>query len=55
MVFTRLLALAEAAWTPAGRKDFDSFQTRLKEHMPRLRERGLHPYDPFEKSPEIKR
>jgi hexosaminidase len=55
MAFPRLLALAEAAWTPAERKYFDSFQTRIKEHMPRLRERGLHPYDPFEKSPEVKR
>lgn len=29
MVFPRLIALAEAAWTPAGRKDYSRFMRRL--------------------------
>jgi hexosaminidase len=55
MAFPRLLALAEAAWTPANRKDYASFQNRLKPHIPELQARGLHPYDPFKNLPEIKR
>ena len=55
LTFPRLLALAEAAWTPAKRKDFESFQKRLKPHLPRLRQHGLHPYDPFANSPEVKK
>jgi hexosaminidase len=55
MTFPRLLALAEAAWTPAVRKDFASFNTRLKPHIPALKERGLSPYDPFANSDEIRK
>jgi len=54
MTFPRLLALAEAAWTPESRKDFDSFETRLKPHIPALKERGFSVYDPFLNTPEIK-
>jgi hexosaminidase len=36
MVFPRLLALAEVAWTPRERKDFADFRTRLGTHLARL-------------------
>ncbi|MGB0993491.1 MAG: family 20 glycosylhydrolase, partial [Akkermansiaceae bacterium] len=52
MTFPRLLALAEAAWTPAKVKSFDGFQARLKHHLPQLKERGLGYYDPFQKNAE---
>ena len=53
MTWPRLLALAEAAWTPAERKDYASFAARLPPHLDRLRALGLTPYDPFARSPEI--
>jgi hexosaminidase len=55
MTFPRLLALAEAAWTPASRKDYASFEQRLKPHIPALKSRGISAYDPFVNSAEIKR
>lgn len=55
MTFPRLLALAEAAWTPAERKEFVGFEGRLKSHLPQLKARGIHYYDPFADSPEVKR
>jgi hexosaminidase len=36
MAFPRLAALAEVAWTPAERKDYDDFLARLPEHLKRL-------------------
>ena len=54
MTFPRLLALAEAAWTPAERKEFADFEGRLKSHLPQLKARGLFYYDPFSDSPEVK-
>lgn len=53
LTFPRLIALAEASWTDAGRKDYQSFESRLKPHLPRLKARGLGYYDPFTNSPEI--
>lgn len=55
MTFPRLLALAEAAWTPAGRKEFADFENRLKSHLPQLKERGISFYDPFINSAEVKK
>lgn len=55
LTFPRLIALAEATWTPSERKDFASFETRLKPHLPRLKSRGLNYYDPFTNSPEIRK
>jgi len=55
LTFPRLLALAEAAWTPAARKDYAAFEERLRVHLPRLREAGIAPWDPFEKTPEATR
>lgn len=36
MVFPRAIALAEKAWTPDDKKDFDGFIARLEEQLPRL-------------------
>ena len=55
MTFPRLLALAEAAWTPKQRKEYVGFEKRLKPHLPRLEARGFAIYDPFANSAEIKR
>jgi hexosaminidase len=55
MTFPRLTALAEAAWTAADRKDYTSFESRLKFHIPQLKARGLSVYDPFTNSPEIRK
>lgn len=55
MTFPRLLALAEAAWTPKKVKNFKQFETRLKNHLPQLKARGFSYYDPFTNSPEVKR
>ena len=53
LTWPRLVALAEAAWTPQARKDFASFQSRLPAHLQQLRARGIGFYDPFANSPEI--
>lgn len=53
MTWPRLVALAEAAWTPAAKKDFASFQTRLKPELAWLKAHGIATYDPFANSPEI--
>ncbi len=37
MAFPRAAALAEALWTPASRKDFGDFMTRLAHQLPDLR------------------
>ncbi|HUP46920.1 MAG TPA: family 20 glycosylhydrolase, partial [Thermoanaerobaculia bacterium] len=37
MAFPRLVALSEVTWTPAARKDYGSFVTRLGVHEQRLR------------------
>ena len=36
MSFPRLCALAEVNWTPAGKKNYDDFRTRLQVHLRRL-------------------
>lgn len=41
MVFPRLLALAEIAWTPQAQRDFDAFDRRLSGQYPRLAQAGL--------------
>ena len=53
MTWPRLIALAEAAWTAASNKDFDSFQTRLKPQLRWLKSHGIAYYDPFANSPEV--
>jgi hexosaminidase len=53
MTWPRLIALAEAAWTTEARKDFASFESRLKPQLAWLRSRGIGYYDPFANSPEV--
>ena len=53
MTWPRLVALAEAAWTPATRKDFGTFEKRLPAELEWLRQHGIRPYDPFADSAEI--
>lgn len=53
LTWPRLAAAAESAWTPQSRKDFASFQTRLRLHLPALEARGLNVFDPFTNSPEV--
>ena len=53
LTFPRLLALAEAAWTPAKEKNFTDFEKRLKTHLPQLKTRGFYYYDPFAKNAEV--
>ena len=42
MIFPRVLALAEVAWTPAATKNFQNFTNRLSQHFPRLDERKIN-------------
>ncbi|MBU4459346.1 MAG: beta-N-acetylhexosaminidase [Verrucomicrobia bacterium] len=53
LTWPRLAALAEAAWTPAARKDFASFEARLPATLAHLGSLGIAPYDPFANSAEI--
>lgn len=53
MTWPRLAALAEAAWTPEPRKDFASFEHRLKPQLGWLKANGIGFYDPFTHSPEV--
>lgn len=40
-LFPRLLALAERAWAPAERRDWDDYQRRARAHLPRLKQFGV--------------
>ncbi len=42
MVFPRLCALAEVAWTAQGERDFADFSRRLTAHLPRLQRQGIN-------------
>jgi hexosaminidase len=53
LIWPRLVALAEAAWTPDSRKDFASFEGRLPAEIEWLQAHGIKPYDPVANSPEI--
>lgn len=41
-VYPRLVALAEAAWSPAGSRDWADFEKRMKEHQKRLNALDVH-------------
>jgi len=47
MSFPRIAALAEAAWTEDRNKNFDNFNTRLKEHLKLYQKNNIYYYDPF--------
>ena len=53
LTWPRLVAMSEAGWTPAARKDFSDFSRRLRAELPVLRASGLTVYDPFSDTPEV--
>ncbi|WP_155907460.1 beta-N-acetylhexosaminidase [Lunatimonas lonarensis] len=46
LLFPRIAALAEAAWTPAGAKKYADFMLRLDGHLPRYERDGIYFYHP---------
>lgn len=42
MVFPRMLALAEAVWSPLDKKDWVSFNTRLASHFRKFDQKGIN-------------
>jgi hexosaminidase len=42
MLFPRLLAVSEVAWSPAGPRDPKAFDRRLKPHLDRLHAQGIN-------------
>ncbi|MFT4032592.1 MAG: beta-N-acetylhexosaminidase [Siphonobacter sp.] len=44
MIFPRLLALAEAAWTE--KKNYQQFESRLQKHVPFLKTEGMYFFNP---------
>jgi len=47
IIFPRITALAESAWTSPTKKDYQQFQKRMKRHLRLFAEAGLYYYDPF--------
>lgn len=52
MLFPRITALAEAAWTSEDNKDFARFSESLKGHLDLFKKAGLYFYDPFVAGPQ---
>jgi N-acetyl-beta-hexosaminidase len=48
MLFPRIAALAESAWTPPGQKDYADFSGRLRHHLRGFAAAGLYYFDPFQ-------
>ena len=44
MLFPRILALSEVAWTPQQDRDYKNFLTRVNYHVPALKKRGINVY-----------
>jgi hexosaminidase len=53
LIWPRLVALAEAAWTPDSRKDFSTFESRLPAEISWLQSHGIKPFDSAANSPEV--
>ena len=51
MIFPRLAAIAEDAWTPAARKNEADFMNRLPAFLSELERRQMPHYDPFNPLP----
>lgn len=49
LVFPRLLGYAEIAWSPAAKRDWATYRTRLAKHAPRLDAQGVD----FYRSPKV--
>ncbi|MBO6169318.1 MAG: beta-N-acetylhexosaminidase [Bacteroidales bacterium] len=45
MLYPRLFASAETAWTPAARKEYKGFRKRARKLLDVWREKGYHPFD----------
>jgi hexosaminidase len=45
MIFPRLYALAEAAWTKEDKKDYPQFMSRLNHVLPLQKQQGIYYYD----------
>lgn len=52
MMFPRLLAVAELAWTPEEKLSWERFRSGLPEHLQRLRDAGFNVYD-LHNAPEV--
>ena len=52
MLFPRAFALAEIAWTPLDRKDWESFRRRVDYACRRLDERGVNYHVPIPEQPD---
>jgi len=50
LMFPRMAALAEMAWTPIEKQAFDPFCTILKQHFDWYQQQGVYYYDPFNPS-----
>ncbi|MBO9618437.1 MAG: beta-N-acetylhexosaminidase [Niabella sp.] len=50
LVFPRIAALAEAAWTKNEQKNYDAFTVRLKSQLPLYRAADIYFYNPFNPS-----
>jgi len=57
MIFPRLTAFAEAAWTDASNKDYEKYRQRLKPMLERYDVLNINYFDPFtpENTPEPQR
>ena len=44
MMFPRMLAVAEIAWTPQSLRDWHDFRRRVNQEIPRLRARGINAF-----------
>jgi len=48
LLFPRIAALAEAAWTQEKNKDYIQFEAKLKQQLPLYREQNIYFYNPFQ-------
>ncbi|MEN7549799.1 beta-N-acetylhexosaminidase [Rapidithrix thailandica] len=48
MTFPRICAVAEAAWTPASQKNYESFILRLKTMLPQMDQDNVYYFNPFD-------
>lgn len=55
MIYPRMAALAEAAWTQPAHRDYSRFQERLDAHYVLLRKEGIYYFNPADKKmhPEV--
>lgn len=52
LLFPRISALAEAAWTPGNLRNFDDFQLRLEKHLDYFKAEGIYYYNNKKTNPE---